>query len=149
MSINRGDRIEVVLDVVRTEKSGIPFQRVFVRGVYPYGAGNQHPARYDGATRNEIGVFYGIDMGVPAFLIECPPENGEFTDAFDAALVRVRSTWADLFAGYGHGEMTTADAEEITRTAVEAAIPVIREQITREIRGNQEQPAVTAENRTR
>ena len=145
--IRHGDRVRVVLECVRTEKSGIPMRRVFMRGVYPYDApGTSLPATYEGAVRNEVGAFFGLDMGVAAFLIECPPEEGEFADACEAALSRVRGQWADLFAGYGHGDMTTGDAEEIARAAVEAALPVIREQVARELGREQgRQPAAAAE----
>jgi hypothetical protein len=71
--LKRGDRAYVVLDCVPLERDGIPYRRVIVRGVYAEEPAAPPP--YPDAARNVIGVFIGLDMQTPAFLIEYPKEE--------------------------------------------------------------------------
>lgn len=128
--IKQGDRVSVVLEVVRTEKAGIPMQRVFMRGVYPYDDHARFPKPYDGAVRNEVGAFFGLDMGVASFLIETVPA-GESPDILAAAAARLRGGWPDL-AG-------SEDAEAIASAITEAVAPLIRARIAEEIRAQQQE----------
>lgn len=71
--LKRGDIAHVVLDCVPAERDGKLFRRVIVRGVYANEL--DAPALAAGATRNVVGVFIGLDMQVPAFLIAYPREE--------------------------------------------------------------------------
>ena len=68
MSVNPGDIVGIVLDVVHVSDSQGEHERVLVQGVFPRGAA-QPPLR-EGAHRNVVEVFFGRNMGsLPAFLI--------------------------------------------------------------------------------
>lgn len=73
--LKKGTRAYVVLDCIPLERDGIPYRRVIVRGVYADEL--DAPARLENAVRNIVGVFIGLDMQIPAFLIEYPREDGE------------------------------------------------------------------------
>jgi hypothetical protein len=73
--LRRGARAYAVLDCIPLERDGIPYRRVIMRGVY--GDELDAPAPLDGAARNVVGVFIGLDMNTPVFLIEYPREDGE------------------------------------------------------------------------
>jgi len=73
VALKRGDTAYVVLDCVPYERDGTPFRRVIVRGVYP--DESAAPSPYPDAARNVVGVFIGLDMQTPAFLIEYPKEE--------------------------------------------------------------------------
>lgn len=69
-TINNGDRVEIVMDVVHVSDGRGEFERVLVHGVYPYGDNASHPPVSPDGYRNVVGVFFGANMGgVPAFLI--------------------------------------------------------------------------------
>lgn len=72
-ALRRTDRAYVVLDCVPFERDGTPFRRVIVRGVYA--DESAAPAPYANGVRNVVGVFIGLDMQTPAFLIEYPKEE--------------------------------------------------------------------------
>lgn len=72
MSVNRGDRVQVVLDVVPETENGERYNRVFVRGVCEWEA--PAPERMPGAIRNTVGCFLGMDRDMPALRISCGPE---------------------------------------------------------------------------
>jgi len=73
VALKHGDRAFVVLDCVPYERDGTPFRRVIVRGVYP--DESAAPPPYPDAVRNLAGVFIGMDMQTPAFLIEYPKDE--------------------------------------------------------------------------
>ena len=73
-TISKGDRVEIVMDVVHVSRDDDEFERVIVHGVYPYGEHASHPPAQPGAYRNVVGVFFGANMGaLPAFLIPSAP----------------------------------------------------------------------------
>lgn len=68
MSVNPGDIVEIVLDVVHVSDSHGEHERVLVQGVFP--RGEAHPPLPPGAQRNVMQVFFGRNMGsLRAFLI--------------------------------------------------------------------------------
>lgn len=72
--ISKGDRVEIVMDVIHVSDDRGEFERVLVHGVYPYGEHASHPPVSPGGYRNVVGVFFGANMGgVPAFLIPSAP----------------------------------------------------------------------------
>ena len=73
--LKRGDIAHVVLDCIPLERDGSPYRRVIVRGVYANEL--DAPPLLEGADRNVVHVFIGLDMQVPAFLIAYPREDGE------------------------------------------------------------------------
>ena len=68
--LRHGARGYVVLDCIPLERDGIPYRRVIMRGVYPDEL--DAPPLLENAVRNVVGVFVGLDMQTPAFLIEYP-----------------------------------------------------------------------------
>lgn len=76
MSVDPGDRVEIVMDVVHVTDDRGERERVLVQGVFPFGG--PYPPPVPGAHRNITGVFYGSNMGgVPAFLIRAPDAEAE------------------------------------------------------------------------
>lgn len=73
--LRRGARAYAVLDCIPFERDGIPYRRVIMRGVYADEL--DAPAPLEDAIRNVVGVFIGLDMQTPAFLIEYPRGDGE------------------------------------------------------------------------
>jgi hypothetical protein len=69
----KGTRAYAVLDCVPFERDGVPYRRVIVRGVYADEL--DAPPPLEKAVRNVVGVFIGLDMQTPAFLIEYPKEE--------------------------------------------------------------------------
>lgn len=66
-----GEIVQVVLDVVHVSgpPEGAEFERVLFQGVFPQGAAL--PPAVDGARRNVVHGFFGVNMNsVGAFLIE-------------------------------------------------------------------------------
>jgi hypothetical protein len=73
--LRRGARAYAVLDCIPLERDGIPFRRVIMRGVYADEL--DAPPPLEGAIRNVTGVFIGLDMQTPVFLIAYPREGGK------------------------------------------------------------------------
>jgi hypothetical protein len=71
--LRRGARAYVVLDCIPLERDGTPYRRVILRGVYADEL--DAPPPLEGAVRNAVGAFVGLDMRTPAFLIEYPREE--------------------------------------------------------------------------